>query len=82
MNSITDQDGVSTMHTSLPKRTAYVVQLNDTPPLYWSFATTVSTAGHWGEKKDAAQFARERDASAFMNIYLRHHAEQCKVVEI
>lgn len=61
---------------------SFVVMLNDTPPLYWSLSTKVSTAGHWGEKNDAVQFAREKDGEAFKNIYLRHHAEQCKVVMV
>ncbi len=61
---------------------AFVILLNDTPPLYWSLSTKIAPTGHWGDKSEAVQFAREKDGTAFMNLYLRHQAEQCRVVPV
>tara|TARA_R110000868_G_scaffold139445_4_gene354268 strand:- start:1210 stop:1398 length:189 start_codon:yes stop_codon:yes gene_type:complete len=61
---------------------SFVLQLNDTPPLYWVMSSKIAPVGHWGERTEAIQFAREKDATAFMNIHLRHQAEQCKVIEV
>lgn len=62
---------------------SHVILLNDgSPPSYWALSQTVHPAGHWGEKEEAAQFARQKDAQDFINIHLRTQAEVCKVTPL
>lgn len=62
---------------------SHIIKLEDgDAPSYWCLSQIVHPAGHWGEKADAVQFARQKDAQDFINIHLRTQAQSCKVAPL
>lgn len=62
---------------------AYIIELREEGlPRYYSIENRGANPTHsWGEKKDALQFAREKDARDFAIVHIRDDHPYCKYIE-